>query len=299
YLHCQGEFFTDSSGRRLIKRLRNRRDDWSLPIEYNESQIITGNYYPIVNRIMLKNILLEWFNERIPFGLAIYTDRSQGGTSLNDGQLELMVHRQTVYDDGLGVNEPLTELGVDGNGLIVRGTHRIRFDELYLIENEERKIAQTMRRPIIPVFLPSNKQSLTDHINGWSGIRKSLPSNIHLLSLSSWPVNVVDKSETKNQILVRFENLHTTDRSESTHIDVKYLFTGITITDVTEMTLTADQLKEDAVSRRLHWPTEPEFHSFTKSYVMNASSIILKIPPNKIITYILDYQVDDSSQIFN
>ncbi|CAH8297822.1 unnamed protein product, partial [Schistosoma turkestanicum] len=171
-------------------------------------------------------------------------------------------------------------------GLIVRGTHRIRFDELYLIENEDRKIAQTMRRPIIPVFLPSNKQSLTDHINGWSGIRKSLPSNIHLLSLSSWPVNVVHRPDTKKQILVRFENLHTLDSSKNTHIDVKHLFTGITVTDVTEMTLTADQLKEDAVSRRLHWPTEPEFHSFTEGYEMNASSIILKIPTKKINTYI-------------
>ncbi|VDP01944.1 unnamed protein product [Schistosoma margrebowiei] len=111
-----GEFFTDSSGRRLIKRLRNRRDDWSLPIQYDEIQNITGNYYPIVNRIMIKNILLEWLNEKIPFGLAIYTDRSHGGTSLNDGELELMLHRQTVYDDNLGVNEPLMELGLDNKG---------------------------------------------------------------------------------------------------------------------------------------------------------------------------------------
>ncbi|CAH8682579.1 unnamed protein product [Schistosoma rodhaini] len=290
-----GEFFTDSSGRRLIKRLRNRRDDWGIPMKYHEEHNITGNYYPIVNRIMIKNILLKWLNKKIPFGLAIYTDRSQGGTSLNDGQLELMLHRQTINDDNLGVNEPLEELGLDNKGLIVRGTHKIRFDELNLIESEDRKTAQEMRRPIIPMFIRSNKQSLADPFNGWSGIMKCLPNNINLLSLTSWPLYVVDKPESKNQILVRFENLHTLDNLKHTHIDASHLFYGITITDVTEMTLTADRLKEEAMSQRLHWPTEPTFQSVTKNYEMNSSSVILKIPPDKIITYILTYKIDDSS----
>ncbi|CAI2734863.1 unnamed protein product [Schistosoma spindalis] len=290
-----GEFFTDSSGRRLIKRLRNRRDDWSLPIQYDEVQNISGNYYPIVDRIMIKNILLKWLNKKIPFGLAIYTDRSQGGTSIQDGELELMLHRQTVNDDNLGVNEPLMELGLDNKGLIVRGTHKILFDELYLIEYEDRKLAQTMRRPTIPMFISVNKQSLSNHFNGWSGITKSLPCNIHLLSLTSWPLYIVDKPESKRQILVRFENLHTLDNSEHTYIDVSHLFYGITIIDVTEMTLTADQLKEDAISRRLHWPTEPISQCVIKNYEMNSSNIILKIPPDKIITYILSYKIDDSS----
>ncbi|XP_018655617.1 putative lysosomal alpha-mannosidase (mannosidase alpha class 2b member 1) [Schistosoma mansoni] len=286
---------TDSSGRRLIKRLRNRRDDWGIPMKYHEEQNITGNYYPIVNRIMIKNILLKWLNKKIPFGLAIYTDRSQGGTSLNDGQLELMLHRQTINDDNLGVNEPLEELGLDNKGLIVRGTHKIRFDELNLIESEDRKTAQEMRRPIIPMFIRANKQSLADLFNGWSGITKCLPNNINLLSLTSWPLYVVDKPESKNQILVRFENLHTLDNLKHTHIDASHLFYGITITDVTEMTLTADRLKEEAMSQRLHWPTEPTFQSVTKNYEMNSSSVILKIPPDKIITYILTYKIDDSS----
>ncbi|CAH8671029.1 unnamed protein product [Schistosoma curassoni] len=288
-----GEFFTDSSGRRLIKRLRNHRDDWSLPIQYHEIQNITGNYYPIVNRIMIKNILLEWLNEKIPFGLAIYTDRSHGGTSLKDGQLELMLHRQTVYDDNLGVNEPLTELGLDNKGLIVRGTHKIRFDELYFIEYEDRMIAQTMRRPILPMFIPVNKLNLSNHFNGWSGITKSLPNNIHLLSLISWPLNIVDKAECKKQLLVRFENMHTLNNSEYTQIDVTHLFYGITIIDVTEMILTADRLKEDVILHRLHWPTEPISQGVVKNYEMNSSSISLKIPPDKIMTYVLSYEIND------
>ena len=44
--------------------------------------------------------------------MTILTDRSQGGTSLQDGSIELMVHRRTVKDDSRGVDEPLNETDV-------------------------------------------------------------------------------------------------------------------------------------------------------------------------------------------
>lgn len=37
----------------------------------------------------------------------ILNDRSQGGTSLKKGELELMIHRYIVHDDGRGVDEGL------------------------------------------------------------------------------------------------------------------------------------------------------------------------------------------------
>ena len=57
--------------------------------------------------------------------LNIITDRCQGGASLSDGSLELMVQRRLLRDDNRGVGEPLNEPGLDGNGLVVRGVHRV------------------------------------------------------------------------------------------------------------------------------------------------------------------------------
>lgn len=41
--------------------------------------------------------------------LTIFTDQSQGGASLADGQIENMLHRRLLIDDGSGVGEPLNE----------------------------------------------------------------------------------------------------------------------------------------------------------------------------------------------
>ena len=56
------------------------------------------------------------------------TDRSQGGSSLKQGQVELMVHRRIFRDDRRGVAENLNETmcgctNCNCPGLVARGTH--------------------------------------------------------------------------------------------------------------------------------------------------------------------------------
>ena len=41
--------------------------------------------------------------------MALVTDVSMGGSSMADGQLEIMVHRRCQHDDHRGVQEPLNE----------------------------------------------------------------------------------------------------------------------------------------------------------------------------------------------
>jgi len=91
-----GVFYTDSMGLELQKRVVNERPYWNLDV----NEPVAGNYYPVNNliRITDNNTALEVIN-----------DRPQGGTSLKDGEIELMVQRRLYVDDEKGVNEPLNE----------------------------------------------------------------------------------------------------------------------------------------------------------------------------------------------
>ncbi|SPP90241.1 blast:Lysosomal alpha-mannosidase, partial [Drosophila guanche] len=89
-ISSNGVFYTDSNGREMIKRVKDKREDFNPDLG---RQPISGNYYPIVSRIALEDS-----NKRI----ALLNDRAQGGTSMQNGQLELMLHRRLVRDDGYG-----------------------------------------------------------------------------------------------------------------------------------------------------------------------------------------------------
>ena len=58
--------------------------------------------------------------------MSALTDRSQGATSLENNQLEIMVHRKTLKDDKKGVSEALNEHAF-GHGLVARGKHHLTF----------------------------------------------------------------------------------------------------------------------------------------------------------------------------
>ena len=104
------EFYTDANGRQVLKRKIDYRESFN----YTVYEPVAANYYPINSHIYLKN----------PTGkqMTLLVDRAQGGSSLKDGQLEVMVHRRLLRDDYYGVDEVLNETAY-GQGLVVRGTH--------------------------------------------------------------------------------------------------------------------------------------------------------------------------------
>ncbi|RWS19241.1 lysosomal alpha-mannosidase-like protein, partial [Leptotrombidium deliense] len=81
-------FYTDSNGRQVLKRVRNYRKTWT----FNVTEPVSGNYYPVNSRIFIRD-------EQQALQVTVLTDRSQGGSSINDGAFELMVHRRLLYDD--------------------------------------------------------------------------------------------------------------------------------------------------------------------------------------------------------
>ena len=64
----------------MLKRKRNRRPTWDVRL----AEPVSGNYYPVTTKITLKD-------DDKQLKMAVLTDRSEGGSSLNDGEIELMV----------------------------------------------------------------------------------------------------------------------------------------------------------------------------------------------------------------
>ncbi|THD25757.1 Alpha-mannosidase [Fasciola hepatica] len=301
-----GEFFTDSAGRRLIRRVRNKRPDWNAKLEYVETQPVAGNYYPILSRIMLKGTRRASWNPSkraiVDFpamGFAVYTDRAQGGASLQDGQVELMVHRRLVRDDGYGVGEALTENGIDGKGLVVRGTHRIRLDELHVIEQEDQHLASRFARPVKIVISPAVRPPELHDSLEWSALNVAFPPHVHLLSLIAWPLmrSHADPSE-KNQILLRLEHLGSAETFPPESIALTSMFRGIRIIAARKMTLTADQESEIAQARRLNWPTEPIPYSAYSSRAAwrtpKQQEVVVTLQPSTISTFLLEYRKESN-----
>lgn len=84
-LESNGTFYTDSNGRQMVKRVRNYRPTWKLQLV----EPVAGNYYPVTSKISIRD------NQGSE--MAVLTDRAQGGSSLNDGEIELMVSNFVTY----------------------------------------------------------------------------------------------------------------------------------------------------------------------------------------------------------
>ena len=114
-LATRGAWATDANGGDMQTRRRDGREDWTL----DATEPVAGNYYPCTSVVAAEDATA---------GMHVVVDRSQGVASLRDGEIETMVHRRVLRDDGLGVGEALNETRCgcrrcDCEGLTARGTH--------------------------------------------------------------------------------------------------------------------------------------------------------------------------------
>ena len=79
-LNSQGVFYTDANGRQMLQRQVDYRSTWRLKV----NEPVAGNYYPVNSRIYIQD--LRKFSQ-----FTVLTDRSQGGSSVINGSIELMV----------------------------------------------------------------------------------------------------------------------------------------------------------------------------------------------------------------
>merc|ERR1711893_269289 len=76
-------FYTDSNGLEMQKRVLNYRPDFTLVTD----EFASSNYYPINSAIAIRD-------ESKSMQLTVMNDRSQGGSVLSDGSIELMQNRR-------------------------------------------------------------------------------------------------------------------------------------------------------------------------------------------------------------
>ncbi|GFS34385.1 glycosyl hydrolase family 38 protein [Actinidia rufa] len=205
-------FYTDSNGRDFIERVRDYREDWDLQVH----QPVSGNYYPINLGVYIKDESTE---------LSVLVDRAVGGSSLVDGQIELMLHRRLLHDDSRGVGEALNEevCVLDKcRGLTVQGKFYIRIDPLGDGAKWRRKFGQEIYSPLLLAFTEQDGNNWTNsHVPTFSGVDPSysLPNSIAVITLQEL---------ASGRILLRLAHLYETgedkDYSQMTSVELKKLF---------------------------------------------------------------------------
>ncbi|XP_026322545.1 lysosomal alpha-mannosidase-like [Hyposmocoma kahamanoa] len=255
-----GVFHTDSNGRQMMKRTC-----WNETSSQQQKKPVSACYFPVTSRICIQS-----YNSSA--AMCVLTDRTHGGTSYNEGELELMVHRRLLTDDGFGLEESLNE-EAHGVGLVVKGRHRILFGNFRQeVEDQSfnERIAQAARRwdmePML--FFTSG-----DKVNKrkWQNVRNKrysaikvhgLPRFIHILTLEPWKSGSVLlrlENTLEKPVRGRFRNEKVEGPEEylnkQSHITVhlRSLFANMKIKRVRETTLAANQWLEDA--RQMDWST--------------------------------------------
>jgi hypothetical protein len=92
-------FYTDSNGLEMQQRILNYRPSFN----FSSFEEVSGNYYPINSAIAI-------VDEKANLQMTVLNDRSQGGSVLEEGRVELMQNRRMFEDDDRGVDEALDEV---------------------------------------------------------------------------------------------------------------------------------------------------------------------------------------------
>ncbi|KAI7688348.1 Lysosomal alpha-mannosidase [Sarcoptes scabiei] len=251
--HNKQTFFTDSNGRETIRRIRHHRPTWEL--QTNEE--VSSNYYPVTSWIFIRDLSKD-------LQMTILPDRSEGGSSMTDGTIEMMLHRRLLFDDGYGMDEALNE-----PGLVVRGKHRLILDKIQESVRFMRKLSKTTSW--IPIYLFQNVPevygpSFVINLN-YAGLREKLPVNIHLLSLEQWD---------EHHVLIRLEHFYEINEdikySRETQIRLRNLFNPFTIEDVREMNLLGTEELDQSESLKMRWI--PELNPYENYTQVLASTFI-------------------------
>ena len=192
-LDSEGMFYTDSNGRQIIQRKRDHRESYLAPLAFIQEPV-SANYYPVTSSIFIQDASARF---------TMVTDRAQGGSSLQDGSVELMLHRRLLDDDAFGVGEPLNETAF-GKGLVVRGKHHFLLDTSIAKSNERRRfLTNEINHPPLVTFMTVDQAAAAQ--SHQMAAPQQLPDNVNLLTL--------EPLEEQGVYLIRLEHFFEADES--------------------------------------------------------------------------------------
>ncbi|CAI9110953.1 OLC1v1011064C1 [Oldenlandia corymbosa var. corymbosa] len=270
-------FYTDSNGRDFLKRVRDYRPDWPLQV----TQPVAGNYYPI-------NLGIYTTDNQSEFSVLV--DRAAGGSSISDGQIELMLHRRILFDDGRGVGEALDErvcAGATCQGLTVRGNYYASINQVGAGARWRRTAGQEIYSPLVVAYTQENSGE-------WKASYKkkgtamdpnySLPPNVAMITLQ-----VLNDGSVLIRLAHLYEAGEDAEYSVLAKVDIRSMFSGKRIKSIKEMSLSANQLRSEMKTKV--WKVEGDGEN-TDPPIRGGplSSYIVELGPMEIRTFVLSFE---------
>ncbi|ONK72632.1 uncharacterized protein A4U43_C04F21420 [Asparagus officinalis] len=249
-------FYTDSNGRDFLKRIRDYREDWNLQV----TQPVAGNYYPLNLGIFIADGKSE---------LSVLVDHAVGGSSIQDGEIEIMFHRRLLVDDGRGVGEPLDEeICIDNNnvceGLTARANYYLSINQLGDGAQWRRTSGQEIYSPLLLAFAHEAEETWKSSYIPEKTLMDpgyNLPPNVALITLQDLDDGTV---------LLRLAHLYE-------------------IKEVNETNLSANQDKSQM--KKMNWRVEGDgkISAPVKGGPINKDTLIVELGPMEIRTFLLTF----------
>lgn len=125
-------------------------------------------------------------------------DRSQGGSVLEDGSIEIMQNRRLLHDDGRGVGEALNETNSNGYGIQVNTRYFLQVFNTTKAKSLQRETQLVIDEPL--TYFSANAETLALTWPPYDLPRVPVAEFDGDLKIHMFP-------ENKDQILVRLENM--------------------------------------------------------------------------------------------
>ncbi|KAG6521672.1 hypothetical protein ZIOFF_018797 [Zingiber officinale] len=271
-------FYTDSNGRDFLKRVRDYRADWNLQV----TQPVSGNYYPLNLGIYSTDGKSE---------LSVLVDRGVGGSSIKDGEIEIMLHRRLLYDDSRGVAEALDEqvcVNYACEGLTVRGNYYLSVDQFGSGAHWRRTFGQQIYSPLLLAFAHADEESWkSSHVMNATTMDHgyNLPPNVAIITLQ----DLHDGS-----VLLRLAHLYEAGEdvlnSRLSNVDLKKVFAGKTIKELRETNLSANQDKSGMKRKKWRVADDPGSSSAPiRGRPVDNTTLVVELGPMEIRTFLLKF----------